>query len=329
MDAPIPTPNALNSAPCPKAPNYQVTLVCTVGRIIVRRDNWAVFAISAGGFRAAEGNIPVSLRLEKGTRVRIEGVARDYRGQPQLHILRIEELPPDHHDANSLALSRRGVTPAIIKKLSNALGLDFIALIAANPKILNQALPRQRQTTRDKIARACNVVAEMGAFRGALLQAGLPNDRIETLIETFNPTKNSAYSLIFNESISFNTADKLARTPYFKTITPFSPDSADRIAGALAQVLNEARRNGHCGASVSEIADIVAKQFSFDRTKILQVAMKLSEHNYAFTQIDGISYLWDRRLFRNEQTIADAVVASTPLTDLAPQRARSGSAKAT
>lgn len=101
----------------------------------------------------------------------------------------------------------------------------------------------------DKIAAACHAVQALDRVETALLQCGVSKESIPEILDRWNETRDH-YALVLAGHLSFVLADHLAQTSLVQARTPFDRDSVPRAVGVLAQILNDARRNGHCGASV-------------------------------------------------------------------------------
>jgi exodeoxyribonuclease V alpha subunit len=238
---------------------------------------WTALKINAGGFNGAAGVISSDIRVERGSRIEIFGEPGIYRGHPQIKFKSedIRLLSPELHEPLGLALRRIDpkISPSHVETLTALFGLDFIAKIAANKTLLDHdRLTHWRPATRATIYQACKKVGAVDDIKVALLQVGATAKNIEAAAKLVKEKPDiliNPYLLVFEGLISFNQADALASTPFYADERArLAENPALRLNGVVFQVMNERRRQGHCGVNMSALTAYLEKQHSATKQQI-------------------------------------------------------------
>jgi hypothetical protein len=159
-------------------------------------------------------------------------------------------------------------------------------MIADNPNFLEEPSLRFQEKTRAKILKACMEACANGTpVYHALLEAGADRSAAKRIAKFYKPAKASPFELVLERNLSFGAADKLARTEYIQKFHAFEIDGQSRIAGAIAQIMNDARRDGHCGVEVSGILNSVIKDFGFSAKLVEAVISGIASTNQ-FTLVE-------------------------------------------
>ena len=168
-----------------KPPANLVTIEVTVGRINrqIAGSDWKALVISVEGFESASGNMPFPLHV--GQRLRLHGRKGEFRGKPQLVIERAEPLGVDYADDRKRIFAALNLQADYCARLEKAHGPDFAAKVVTHPDLIGATLTRTKSATREKIRKACELIANQEPFAAALRQSGVNEKTVEALTEKY------------------------------------------------------------------------------------------------------------------------------------------------
>jgi exodeoxyribonuclease V alpha subunit len=201
----------------------------------------------------------------------------------------------------------KGISPKLAKRLVERFGADLWRILDEEPQRLLE-LPRLRERKLEKIKESWGEhrgIRDTMMFLSAQGVNGARAFRIQKQYGDLTVTvvRENPYRLSWDvDGIGFTTADSIARRLGHDARSPF------RLRAGLQDVIDRARREGHCGIPADDARSKSAQLLGVEPALLDEtIEAAIAEHRLVDGHVDGRRILFDPVLYRAESRIASAL----------------------